>query len=77
MKNNVAYFRKLSGYSQEGLAKEAHISRPHLSEIENCKVPNIGSKTMGNIASALKRTVQEVFFDLGINHKQQKKIKSD
>lgn len=77
MKNNVAYFRNLKGYSQDYLAKKAHVSRPHLSEIENCKVPNIGGKTMGNIASALERTVQEFFFDTVVNHNQQKKIKSD
>lgn len=70
MKNNVAYFRILKGYSQDYLAQEAHISRPHLSEIENCKVQNIGGKTMSNIAAALGRTVQEVFFDQSVKHKQ-------
>lgn len=52
---NIAYYRKLQGYTQEELAEAAGISRSHLSAIE---APNIIHNTslevLFNIANALK-----------------------
>lgn len=52
---NIAYYRKLQGYTQEELAEIAGISRSHLSAIE---APNIIHNTsleaIFNIADALR-----------------------
>lgn len=52
---NIAYFRKLRGYTQEELAEMVDISRSHLSAIE---APNIikafSIELLFNIADALQ-----------------------
>ena len=52
---NIAYYRKLLGYSQEQLAEKAGISRTHLSMIE---APNIiksfSLELLFDIAAALQ-----------------------
>lgn len=52
---NIAYYRKLQGYTQEELAEAAGISRSHLSAIE---APNIIHNTslevLFNIANSLE-----------------------
>lgn len=52
---NIAYFRKLRGYTQEELAEIVDISRSHLSAIE---APNIikafSIELLFNIADALQ-----------------------
>lgn len=35
---NIAYYRKLAGFSQEDLAEIVDIAQPHLSNIEVAKV---------------------------------------
>ena len=59
---NIAYYRKLQGFTQEELAEAVGISRSHLSAIE---APNIIHNTsleaLFNIASALKIDVYKLF----------------
>ena len=62
MKNKVAYFRKIKGWSQEKLSKEAQISRPYLSEIETGTQKVVTNIVMIKIAKALEKSVEEVFF---------------
>lgn len=51
---NIAYYRKLKGWTQEKLAEKAEISRTHLSNIE---APNatksISLETLFEIANVL------------------------
>ncbi len=52
---NIAYYRKLQGYTQEELAEAAGISRSHLSTIEAPNIiHNISLEAIFNIAAALK-----------------------
>ena len=61
MKNRISELRKDGKISQESLAKAAGISRPHLSEIENNKA-EAGGNVMFRIASALGKSVEDIFF---------------
>ena len=52
---NIAYYRKMQGYTQEELAEAAGISRWHLSAIEATNIiHNISIEAIFNIAAALK-----------------------
>lgn len=52
---NVAYYRKLQGYTQEELAEISGISRSHISAIEAPNiVHNVSLEVLFNIANALK-----------------------
>lgn len=59
---NIAYYRKLQGYTQEELAELSGISRSHLSAIE---APNIIHNTsievLFNIANTLKIETYKLF----------------
>lgn len=66
IKNRVAEIRNVENITQEELAKNAKISRVALSSIENGTVPN--GNTMINIAKALNRTVEEIFYEENVNH---------
>lgn len=61
MENRVAEIRKQLRISQTKLAEAANISRPHLSEIENGKA-EAGGCVMLRIASALNKSVEDIFF---------------
>ena len=61
IKNKIAEIRNEEGKTQEELAKMSDISRVALSAIENGTVPN--GNTMLNIAKALKRKVENVFYE--------------
>ena len=62
MKNKVAIFRLEKGMSQETLAANAGISRPYLSEIETGAQTNITNKVMTKLATALGKSVSDIFF---------------
>ncbi len=52
---NIAYYRKLQGYTQEELSELSGISRSHISAIEAPNiVHNISLEVLFNIAKALK-----------------------
>ncbi|MCM1333892.1 MAG: helix-turn-helix domain-containing protein [Bacteroides sp.] len=52
---NIAYYRKLAGYTQEELAELAGISRSHLSAIEAPNIiRNISLEALFNLANALR-----------------------
>lgn len=51
---NIAYYRKLQGFTQEELAEAAGISRSHISAIEAANiVHNVSLEVIFNIAAAL------------------------
>lgn len=62
MKNNIKSLRRVKGISQETLAKEIKISRPHLSDIENNKT-NTTMKVMFKVANYFGKSTNEIFFD--------------
>lgn len=52
---NIAYYRKLIGYTQEELAEEAEISRSYISAIEAPnEVKTFSLEVLFNIAAVLK-----------------------
>ncbi|MCM1024659.1 MAG: helix-turn-helix transcriptional regulator [Prevotella sp.] len=51
---NIAYYRKLQGFTQEELAEAAGISRSHISAIEAANiVRNVSLEAIFNIAAVL------------------------
>lgn len=51
---NIAYYRKLAGFSQLQLAEKIGISRTHMSNIEAPNMPtSISLETLMDIADAL------------------------
>lgn len=59
---NIAYFRKLKGFSQLQLAETVGISRTHMSNIEAPNMPtSISLETLMDIADALEIPVQSLF----------------
>lgn len=66
IKNRIAEIRNAENITQEELARESSISRVALSAIENGTIPN--GNTMLNIAKALKRKVEDVFYEENVNH---------
>lgn len=66
IKNRIAEIRNEEKITQEELAKKSKISRVALSSIENGTVPN--GDTMFNIAKALNRAVEQVFYEVSVNH---------
>ncbi len=67
IKNRIAELRNEQQVTQEELAKLSNISRVALSSIENGTIPN--GDTMFNIAKALNKTIEEVFYEENVNHK--------
>ena len=52
---NIAYYRKLKGFTQLQLAELVNISRTHMSNIEAANVPtSISLETLLKIADALE-----------------------
>ncbi|BDR81064.1 helix-turn-helix transcriptional regulator [Clostridium tetani] len=67
MDNKIAFYRSIKKYSQQKLAKEVGITRPYLSDIENCKKKpscHIALK----IAKVLDVSVEEIFFNKSVNY---------
>ncbi len=59
---NVAYYRKLRGYTQETLAELIGISRTHLSNIEATKVDkSLSLEVLFDIADAVNVPVSRLF----------------
>jgi transcriptional regulator with XRE-family HTH domain len=71
MGNNVAGVRRAQGVTQTELARKANVSRPYISLIESGKQHTISNIVMGKIASALNRSVAEIFFTNGVVSAQQ------
>lgn len=66
VRNIIAEIRNKENITQEELANKSSISRVALSAIENGTVPN--GDTMLNIAKALNRRVEDIFFEDNVNH---------
>ena len=66
LKNRIAEIRNIENITQEELAKKSKISRVALSSIENGTVPN--GDTMINIAKALNKSVEDIFYETNVNH---------
>ena len=62
MKNRVKELRERLNLSQEEFSKLTNISRPHISEIENGKVKEIGSSVMFKISKVLGEPIENIFF---------------
>lgn len=59
---NIAYYRKLIGYTQEELAEEANLSRSYISTIEAPnEVKTISLEVLFDIAKALKIEPSKLF----------------
>ena len=71
MTNNIASIRKSKGYTQTQLAKDAKISRPYLSNVENDKVEPT-AKIMFRIAKVLNEKIEVIFFDSDVSQGKQK-----
>jgi transcriptional regulator with XRE-family HTH domain len=58
---NIAYYRKLNGYTQLQLAEASGISRTHMSNIEAPNVPtSVSLDTLMDIAAALNVPLKEL-----------------
>lgn len=58
---NIAYYRKLKGFTQMKLAESAGISRTHMSNIEAPNMPtSLSLDTLMDIADALEIPVSEL-----------------
>jgi len=73
MENIVAELRNKSGISQEKFANMLGITRSHLSNIENNKVPNLSGLLMLRIAKEFGEPVEKIFFALTVRNSEQKK----
>lgn len=60
MRNNIKSLRQEIRMSQTTLAREAKISRPYLSDIENGHVPSL--IIASRIAGVLGKSIDDVFF---------------
>ncbi len=59
----IAYYRKLKGYTQQGLAEAAGLSRTHISNLEAPNMPtSISLEKLFDIADVLGVPVKQ-FFD--------------
>lgn len=50
----IRQLRAARNWSQEQLARESSLSRSHVSQIENDKIPNLGIGTIVSLANALQ-----------------------
>lgn len=62
---NIKKLRGSMDWSQNRLAKEAKVSQPYLSELEDGKATNPSMQFLGKIAEALGITVVELLTDKG------------
>lgn len=73
IKNKIALYRSIKKYSQQKLADKAHITRPYLSDIENCKKKPSCDVAL-RIARALETPVEEIFFDCNVHYSLPKEV---
>lgn len=55
--------RKASGFTQEGLAKRAKVSRATIIGLENGSITVTTTETLTKIAGALNKKVSEIFLE--------------
>lgn len=59
---NIAYYRKLKGFTQIELAEKANISRTHISNIEAPNMPvSVSLDKLFDIADVLEVSVDRLF----------------
>ena len=59
---NIAYYRKLKGFTQIELAEKANISRTHISNIEAPNMPvSVSLEKLFDIADVLGFSVERLF----------------
>lgn len=61
--NNIKEFRTNSGMTVRKLAKESNVAIGYISALENNKSHNPSMEVMTRIATALEKTVVQVFFE--------------
>ncbi len=64
-KNSIRKYRKEIGMNLEEMAKKVGISTGYLCHLEKGTRKNPSTQIMEKIANALKKTVQEIFFEGG------------
>jgi len=57
---NIAYYRKIKGYSQNQLCEKVNISRTHMSRIETADCA-VSLDIIFDIAKALEISLKELF----------------
>lgn len=62
MKYKIKEYRLEKGYSIQAMANMLGISRTYMSQIENGKVDNIGTKLLVSIAKCLDKKVEDILF---------------
>lgn len=62
MRYKIKEYRLEKGYSIQGMADMLGISRTYMSQIENGKVDNIGTKLLVSIAKCLDKKVEDILF---------------
>lgn len=65
--NIVSTVRKERGITQEEMARNVGITRPYLSDIENCK-RQVSGEVMIRIARFLNVNVEKIFFADDVHH---------
>lgn len=61
MNTKIKYYRQLKGWSQERLSKEAKVSRPIISGLENGTINVTTNITMTRLSKALNVGIAELF----------------
>lgn len=61
-KNKIRKYRKENGMTQKDLADKSGISIGYLSHLEKGSRYNPSTEVMENIASALNKSIPEIFF---------------
>lgn len=62
MSNNIRKFRKEQGYTLKDIANKAGVSFSYLCHLEKGSRKNPSRNVMEKIASALNKTIAEIFF---------------
>lgn len=63
MQYKIRKFREEKGWTQEKLAAESNVSRTIISGLESGSISTTTTKTLLNIANALGKKVEEIFFE--------------
>jgi DNA-binding XRE family transcriptional regulator len=71
MKNAVKGAREEMGMPKAELARRAKTSRQTIHSIEEDQGRNISGELMLNIAAALRKPVEEIFFNDSVSHVEQ------
>lgn len=72
MENRVKERREELNMTQETLSELSKVSRQTISDLENKKISNVGSKIMTKLAIALNCFETDIFFTDNVSYTEQK-----